>query len=189
MWISGLIWSTWRKPAPVPLCPPQTPHDLTWAWTWATVVGSLRLTVWAMSWPRQAVTRLLWRGFVRICIGLLLLLYLEFCLFCDCTSKSGPHLIWSDLWAQKISDGRSAGARYGPPLLHTYKCEFCMTEPWSSCWILWRDKLGTCEVTVCCHSTINVEITVHFKMAFREGILPCFGTSDSDQKSLWVCTR
>jgi hypothetical protein len=25
--------STRRKPAPVPLCPPQIPHDLTWART------------------------------------------------------------------------------------------------------------------------------------------------------------
>jgi hypothetical protein len=29
-----------RKPAPVPLCPPQVPHDLTWDHTRATTVGS-----------------------------------------------------------------------------------------------------------------------------------------------------
>jgi hypothetical protein len=28
-------WSTQRKPVPVPLCPRQIPHDLTWAWTQA----------------------------------------------------------------------------------------------------------------------------------------------------------
>jgi hypothetical protein len=39
--------STRRKPAPVPLCPPQMPHDL----TRAAAVGSRRLTAWAMSWP------------------------------------------------------------------------------------------------------------------------------------------
>jgi hypothetical protein len=32
--------STQRKPAPVPLCSPQIPHDLTQAWTWATIVRS-----------------------------------------------------------------------------------------------------------------------------------------------------
>jgi hypothetical protein len=32
--------STRRKPAPVPLCSPQMPHDLTRARTWATAVGS-----------------------------------------------------------------------------------------------------------------------------------------------------
>jgi hypothetical protein len=37
-------WSTQRKPAPVPLCPPQIPHDLTQAWTQATTVGSQQLT-------------------------------------------------------------------------------------------------------------------------------------------------
>jgi hypothetical protein len=43
--------STRRKPAPVPLCPPQIPHDLTWSQTWAAVVGSRRLTAWAMARP------------------------------------------------------------------------------------------------------------------------------------------
>jgi hypothetical protein len=36
--------STQRKPAPVPLYPPQVPHDLTWDQTEATMVGSWRLT-------------------------------------------------------------------------------------------------------------------------------------------------
>jgi hypothetical protein len=31
---------TRRKSAPVPLCPPQIPYDLTWARTQATAVGS-----------------------------------------------------------------------------------------------------------------------------------------------------
>jgi hypothetical protein len=33
-----------RKPAPVPLCPPQIPHDQTRARTWDAAVGSRRLT-------------------------------------------------------------------------------------------------------------------------------------------------
>jgi hypothetical protein len=40
-----------RKPAPVPLCSPQIPHDLTWARTRAAAVGSRRLTAWAMALP------------------------------------------------------------------------------------------------------------------------------------------
>jgi hypothetical protein len=36
--------STRRKPAPVSLCPPQIPHDLTWDRTRAAAVGSRRLT-------------------------------------------------------------------------------------------------------------------------------------------------
>jgi hypothetical protein len=40
-------WSTWRKPGPKPLCPPQTPHHFTWARTWAAAVGSRRLATWA----------------------------------------------------------------------------------------------------------------------------------------------
>jgi hypothetical protein len=36
--------STRRKPAPVPLCPPQIPHDQTWARTQAAAVGNQRLT-------------------------------------------------------------------------------------------------------------------------------------------------
>jgi hypothetical protein len=37
------IRSTRRKPAPVPLCPPKIPHDLTWDRTRAAAVGSQRL--------------------------------------------------------------------------------------------------------------------------------------------------
>jgi hypothetical protein len=36
--------STRRKPAPVPLCPPQIPYDLSRARTLAAAVGSRRLT-------------------------------------------------------------------------------------------------------------------------------------------------
>jgi hypothetical protein len=36
--------STWGKPAPVPLCPPQIPHDLNWDRIRAVAVGSRRLT-------------------------------------------------------------------------------------------------------------------------------------------------
>jgi hypothetical protein len=52
--IGGMIgkgnWSTRRKPAPMPLCPPQTPHAARMR-TRATVVGSQRLTVWATARP------------------------------------------------------------------------------------------------------------------------------------------
>jgi hypothetical protein len=43
--------STRRKPAPVPLYPPQIPHDLTRARTRAAEFGSQRLTAWAMARP------------------------------------------------------------------------------------------------------------------------------------------
>jgi hypothetical protein len=41
MWIGRGNRNTWRKPTPVPLCPPQIPHDLTRARTRAAAVGSL----------------------------------------------------------------------------------------------------------------------------------------------------
>jgi hypothetical protein len=47
--------STRRNAAPVPLCPPQIPHDLTWARTTAAAVGRQRLTAWAM--PRFTSSR------------------------------------------------------------------------------------------------------------------------------------
>jgi hypothetical protein len=43
--------STLRKPAPIPLCPPQIPNNLTWDRTRAAAVGSRRLTAWAMARP------------------------------------------------------------------------------------------------------------------------------------------
>jgi hypothetical protein len=36
--------STRRQPAPLPPCPPQIPHDLTWVRTRAAAVGNRRLT-------------------------------------------------------------------------------------------------------------------------------------------------
>jgi hypothetical protein len=41
--------STRIKPAPVPLCPPQILHDLTWDRTRAAAVGKWRLIAWAMA--------------------------------------------------------------------------------------------------------------------------------------------
>jgi hypothetical protein len=41
--------STRRTPAPVPLCPPQIPHDLTWDRTRVAAVWRRRLTAWAMA--------------------------------------------------------------------------------------------------------------------------------------------
>jgi hypothetical protein len=41
---------TQRKPAPAPLCPPHIPLDQTRAWTRTALVGSKRLTTWAMVW-------------------------------------------------------------------------------------------------------------------------------------------
>jgi hypothetical protein len=43
--------STRRKSAPAPLCPPQIPLDQTRHRTRAAVVGSQRLTAWAMARP------------------------------------------------------------------------------------------------------------------------------------------
>jgi hypothetical protein len=50
--------STQRKLAPVPLCPPQIPHDLTRAWTWAAMLGSWWLRAWAMPWPKEYCSRM-----------------------------------------------------------------------------------------------------------------------------------
>jgi hypothetical protein len=43
MMIGGGNRSTLRKPAPMPLCPPQTPHAAQ-TQNWAAAVGSQRLT-------------------------------------------------------------------------------------------------------------------------------------------------
>jgi hypothetical protein len=53
-------WSTRRKPAPTPLCPPQIPYDQTRARTQAAAVGSQRLTAWAMARPTPDLS--VWGG-------------------------------------------------------------------------------------------------------------------------------
>jgi hypothetical protein len=55
--------STRRKPAPVPICPPQTPHAARMR-TRAAALGSQRLTAWAMARP-------FWKCSVRISAGTL----------------------------------------------------------------------------------------------------------------------
>jgi hypothetical protein len=44
---------TRRKHTPVPLCPPQIPHDLTRARIRAAAMGSRRLTAWALTRPNE----------------------------------------------------------------------------------------------------------------------------------------
>jgi hypothetical protein len=51
--------STWRKPASVPLYPPQIPHNLAWARTRAATVGRWRLTARAMARPSRTVLALI----------------------------------------------------------------------------------------------------------------------------------
>ena len=41
-----------EEPVPVPHCPPQIPHGLTWDRTRTSAVGGWRLTAWAMARPR-----------------------------------------------------------------------------------------------------------------------------------------
>jgi hypothetical protein len=47
-------WNTQRKPAPVSLCPPQMPQDLTGCEPGATALGRQRLTAWAMARSRSS---------------------------------------------------------------------------------------------------------------------------------------
>jgi hypothetical protein len=51
MILAGETEELGEKPVPVPLCPPQIPHGLTWARTRASAVRSRRLTTWAMARP------------------------------------------------------------------------------------------------------------------------------------------
>jgi hypothetical protein len=56
--LTGETKSTRRKPTPVPLCPPQIPHDVTRARTRVAAVESRRLTAWAMARPVHRVSAL-----------------------------------------------------------------------------------------------------------------------------------
>jgi hypothetical protein len=54
-YIDGKTKEFREKPVPVPLCPPQILHRLTWAWTRASAMRGRRLTTWAMAWPKVLV--------------------------------------------------------------------------------------------------------------------------------------
>jgi hypothetical protein len=49
-------WRNRRKTAPVSLCSPQIPHDLTWPRTRSAALGSRWLTAWAMTRQWKCVT-------------------------------------------------------------------------------------------------------------------------------------
>jgi hypothetical protein len=49
--LTGVNRQLGEKPFPVPLCPPQIPHGLTWDRTRASAVEGRRLTAWAMARP------------------------------------------------------------------------------------------------------------------------------------------
>jgi hypothetical protein len=76
--IGGMIGrgnrSTRRKPAPVPLCPPQTPHA-SQTRTRAAAVGSQRLTAWATAGPKFQYTFLSISFYIA---GLVVLVWLCF---------------------------------------------------------------------------------------------------------------
>jgi hypothetical protein len=56
MWnVTRITLKKWGLKYPEETCPsatclPQIPHDLIRVWTWAVVVGTRRLTVWAVTW-------------------------------------------------------------------------------------------------------------------------------------------
>jgi hypothetical protein len=50
-YIDGKTEELGGKPVPVPLCPPQISHRLTWVRTWASAVRGWWLTTWAMVRP------------------------------------------------------------------------------------------------------------------------------------------
>jgi hypothetical protein len=76
--------STRRKPAPVPLCPPSIPHDLTWARTRAAALLSQRLTAWALARPR-IVFRRYRRLFSAVLVSCLL--------WKSCKKNTGRHFV------------------------------------------------------------------------------------------------
>lgn len=54
-WVIMMHWWEYRssriKPVPVPLSPPQIPHELAWDWTRASTVRRRQLTAWAITRP------------------------------------------------------------------------------------------------------------------------------------------
>jgi hypothetical protein len=116
------IRSTRRKPATVPRCPPQISHHLTWARTGAAVVGSRRLTAWAMARPTWSVSETV---FVSIIMGSCRVLTLWYAPRGWDTHRTNPW--W---WRQEQFPKRWVPT----PYLHI----------WSSKTLLWTDVCQYC---------------------------------------------
>jgi hypothetical protein len=109
--IGGMIgrgnWSTRRKPAPMLLCPPQTPHAA-WTRTRAATVGSQRLTTRATARPQHTSEYSLkfCMGNVQNCLSNIFLQLLAICRLTWILSFSMPHRLksrecgghWSITW-------------------------------------------------------------------------------------------
>jgi hypothetical protein len=83
--------STRREPASVPLCPPQIPHDLTRARTWAASVEIWRITAWTMARSSKS-------GFYAVVLKNVVPMQIEhmtapisFCVFPRCIRLSFSH--------------------------------------------------------------------------------------------------
>jgi hypothetical protein len=118
--IGGMICngnrSSPRKRVPVPLGPPQIPHYLTWARTWAVSVGYWRLTAWATARPWTALRtptshnppaalRRMWTSWNTLCrqSGNLCCLYSvsKFCTEIDSSevSRANAYVMpWNRIW-------------------------------------------------------------------------------------------
>jgi hypothetical protein len=84
--------STRRKPAPVPLCPPQTPHPARTR-NRVTAVGSQRITAWDTARP--------WGSSCSLCVCVNVSIYM-------CVSLSFSHLIFS-FYMRSVSCQRKVG--------------------------------------------------------------------------------
>jgi hypothetical protein len=55
MIFTGIIEELGEKPVPIPLCPPQIPHGLTWTRTRVSALRGGRLTAWAKARPNTFI--------------------------------------------------------------------------------------------------------------------------------------
>jgi hypothetical protein len=92
MILTGENRRTWRKPRPVPICPPQIPQVLTGARTRASGIRGLRITDWAMARSR-------WNGKLQDVyeLGIPVLKFHEKWSVCACHAKYAAIILCTHL--------------------------------------------------------------------------------------------
>jgi hypothetical protein len=122
--------STRRKSAPVQLCPPQIPYDLSWARTQTASMGSRRLTAWAMA---RLGTSLTWNRSTKHSNGKLGWIS-QFLLACDDSPSTHYKTVrWKGTSAAAVTRKTLFIWRH---VTAACRCSFCHMTSWSLTWAI-----------------------------------------------------
>jgi hypothetical protein len=93
----------------VPLCPPQIPHDLIWAWTRVATVGSQQLTAWTTAGSHSSS-----RVSLKVCVDRIVICYISIRINCNQISEGLLYRVAiNGTWLTPMVFGNAFWVHYG----------------------------------------------------------------------------